>query len=109
MKEYAMDVYQATSDFRIGIGSTTRQSETGWMTIKKGDYYVFDDQANDGTRWIMYNFERGNPYGRDRGKYVGHLKQADVKGYVGYGMEHTKSKNNLDIDDWNYNINCIVC
>jgi hypothetical protein len=71
---YSNYVFKADKDFKIGIGGNTQNpNPTKYINIKKGDLFVFDMKAPDGTRWIFYNFERGKLISGESGTYIGKL------------------------------------
>jgi hypothetical protein len=70
-------VLKALSPFKMSYGGNSRHGHNQELTIPAGDLFILDDRARDGTRWIYYNFERGEPWGRVNAEVVGELDFED--------------------------------
>ena len=71
-------VLQATQDNIILYGSTTRSIAHQVQIIKKGDLFILDSKAPDGTRWVYHNFERGTPSMYCAARFIGEVPYRNI-------------------------------
>lgn len=71
-------VLQSIQDSIILYGSTTRTIAHQVQVIKKGDLFILDSKAPDGTRWIFHNFKRGTPSMYCAAKFIGEIPYRNI-------------------------------